>query len=243
LARATARQLLTGGDGGGQGGNHGVAGTGDIEHFTGPRRQVQRRMARAQQGHAVFATGHQQAPRSSSASRVRPLATSSASSAAADDGLELAEVRRDQAGATVDGEVLALGIGQHRNAAFARGLDQRLVVLQRALAVVGEHQHLDLRAAPRPRRPARRRRWRRFFEIDAQQLLVTAHDPQLDDGRLMRRCAGSERHAGRLQAVGQAAGSLVLAGDADQRRPARRGGNVQRDVGGAARTVLDADRP
>mgnify|MGYP000917354802 CR=1 FL=1 len=63
--------------------------------------------------------------------------------AAADHRLELGEIRRDQAGAAVDGEVPALGVGQHRQVAGAGGLDQRLMVLQRPLAVVGEDHHLD----------------------------------------------------------------------------------------------------
>ncbi|MNJ81841.1 hypothetical protein D3C77_808600 [compost metagenome] len=56
-----------------------------------------------------------------------------------DDRLELAEVRRDQRRATIDLEILALGIGQHRNPAAARRLDQRLMIPQRALAVVRQH--------------------------------------------------------------------------------------------------------
>nr|BFE91964.1 hypothetical protein GCM10020185_25000 [Pseudomonas brassicacearum subsp. brassicacearum] len=44
------------------------------------------------------------------------------------DGFEFTEIRRDQAGTTVDGEILALGIGQDRNATGTSGLDQRLVV-------------------------------------------------------------------------------------------------------------------
>jgi hypothetical protein len=44
----------------------------------------------------------------------------------------------------------------------------------------------------------------------------------------------TEAHAGSLQAVGQAVGSLVLAGDADQRGRRAQRGNVQGNVGRAA---------
>jgi hypothetical protein len=65
-------------------------------------------------------------------------------------------------------------------------LDQRLMVLQRAFAVVGQHQHLDAFEQSSTCAPAPGVGGERFFEIDTQQLLVTAHDPQLDDGRLVR---------------------------------------------------------
>jgi hypothetical protein len=74
----------------------------------------------------------------------------------------------------------------------------------------------------------------RLFEIDTQQLLVTAHDPQLDDGRLVRDALEHRTHTGSLQAVGQAVGSLILAGDADQRGRRAQRGNVQGNVGRAA---------
>ena len=58
--RDSVGKILAGGNGCGQGRDHGIAGTGDIEHFTGPGGQVQRRVPGAQQGHAMLATGHEQ---------------------------------------------------------------------------------------------------------------------------------------------------------------------------------------
>ncbi len=160
--------------------------------------------------------------------------------ATADDGLELAEVGSDQAGATVYGKVLALGVGQHRNALGPRRLDQALVVFQCALAVVGKDQHLDaLEQAVDLRTQRQRVGGERFLEIDAQQLLVTAHDPQLDDGRLVRDALEHRAHACSLQAVGQAVGGLVLAGNANQRSRCAQGGDVQGNVGRAAGAILD----
>lgn len=74
-------QVLAGSDGRGEGGDDGITGTGHIEHFTRPRRQVQRRLPGAQQGHAVLATGHQQGAQVQVLQQLQALATSSASSA------------------------------------------------------------------------------------------------------------------------------------------------------------------
>jgi len=234
------RQVLASSDGAGQGGNHRVASTGDVEHFAGAGRQVQGAVAGAQQGHAVFATGDQQRTELQLGHQLLALGNQVGFiGAATDDGFEFGEVRGDQAGATVDGEVLALGIGQHRDIAFARGLDQCLVVLQRALAVVGEHQHTDL-VQQRFDIGGQRHRVgaEGFLEVHAQQLLVAAHDPQLDDGRLAGDALEAGGHAHGLQAVAQAVGGLVDTSDADQEGRCAEGGKVQRDVGGAAGAVL-----
>lgn len=78
-----------------------------------------------------------------------------------------------------------------------------------------------------------------LFEIDTQQLLVSAHDPELDDGRLVGNALEHRAHPGSLQAIGQAVGGLVLAGDADQRRGCAQRGNVQGNVGRTAGAILD----
>ncbi len=160
--------------------------------------------------------------------------------ATTDDGFEFAEVRRDQAGATVDRKVLALWIGQHRNATGPGGLDQHLMVFQCAFAVVGQHQHLDAFEQLVDLRGQRQRvGGEGFFEVDTQQLLVTTHDPQLDDGRLVRNALEQRAHASALEAVDQAIGGFIVAGHTDQRGRRAEGGNVQGNVGGAARAVLD----
>lgn len=79
----------------------------------------------------------------------------------------------------------------------------------------------------------------RLFEVDTQQLLVTAHDPQLDDGRLVRNALEQCPHAGTLEAIDQAVGGFVVAGHTDQRGRRTERGNVQGNVGGTARAVLD----
>ncbi|MCY1174269.1 hypothetical protein D9M73_144650 [compost metagenome] len=234
-------QVLTRGNGCGKGGDDSIAGTGHIEHLACPCRQVQRRLTNAQQGHAMLAAGDQQGAQVQVLQQLQALGDQfGLIDATANDGLELAEVRGNQAGATVDGKVLALGVGQHRNALGPRRLDQVLVVLQCTFAVVGQDQHLDAFEQAVDLRA--QRQWvggERLFEIDTQQLLVTAHDPQLDDSRLVRDALEYRTDTGSLQAVGQAVSSLILAGDADQRSRRAQRSNVQGNVGRAAGAILD----
>ncbi|MNP28252.1 hypothetical protein D3C76_1212080 [compost metagenome] len=92
----------------------------------------------------MFATGHQQGTELQLVHQLRPLGDQLCFvSAAADDGLELTEVRRYQAGAAINREILALGVGQYRNTLVTGRLDQDLVIFQGALAVVRQHQDLD----------------------------------------------------------------------------------------------------
>src|SRR5471032_2724794 len=77
-----------------------------------------------------------------------------------------------------------------------------------------------------------------LFEIDTQQLLVTTHDPQLDDGRLMGNALEACSDACRFQAIGQTLGSLVLTSNTHQRSRSPQGGNVQGNVRGTAGAVL-----
>ncbi len=234
-------QFFTGRNGRRQGGNHRITGTGDIKHFTGARRQVHRRVARAQQGHAVLATGNQQGPQVEVSHQRGALGHQFVLiGATADNGFELTEVWRDQAGAPINREVLALRIGQHRNVAGLGGLDQFLMVLQGAFAVVGQDQHLDA-FEQRVNLTAQGQGvgGEGFFEIDTQQLLVTAHDPQLDDGRLMGNALEQRAHASTAQAVGQAVGGFVVAGHTDQGGRGAERGNIEGNVGSATWTVFD----
>ncbi len=68
---------------------------------------------------------------------------------------------------------------------------------------------------------------------------MTAHDPQLDDSRLVRNTLEQRSYTHALEAVGEAVGGLVVAGNAHQGRWRAQRGNVEGDVGGAARTVFD----
>jgi len=189
----------------------------------------------------MFATGHQQGAELEIVHQFRALAHQLVLiGAAAHDGFELAEVRRDQTRTTVDREILALGISQHRNATGTSCLDQHLMILQRAFAIVRQYQHLD---AFEQFVDLHRQRHgvggERFFEVDTQQLLVTAHDPQLDDGRLVRNTLEQRPHTRALEAIDQAVGGFIVARHANQRGRCAEGGNVQRNVGGTARAVLD----
>ncbi|MNE16374.1 hypothetical protein D3C80_1093160 [compost metagenome] len=211
-------QLFTGGDSSGQRRNYRIAGTGDVKHFAGTGWQVQGRMVRAQQGHAVLATRNQQGTQLKLIHQLGTLGHQlSLIGAAPNDGFKLAEVRGDQAGTTVDREILALGIGQHRNPFGPRRLDQALMVLQCTLAVIRQHQDLD--PVEQGFDFSTQRQWiggERFFEIDTQQLLMTAHDPQFDNGRLVRDALEDRAYTRRLQAVGQAVSGFVLAGNTNQ---------------------------
>ena len=207
---------------------------------------MQGRLGGTQQGHAVLATGHQQGAQLQARHQLVALGDQlGIVGADTDDGFEFGQIRRDQAGATIDGEILALRIGQHRDVAGLGQLDQRLVVLQRALAVVGQHQHLD------PGQHGGGVRGQRLgigveglFEVDADQLLVATHDAQLDDGRLLGDALEAHLHMGGSQAVGEGIGGFVLTGDADQVGRRAQGGDVEGDVGRATGTILvlvDAD--
>ncbi len=235
------RQILAGGNRSGQGGDHRIAGTGYIEYFTSPGRQVQRRMIRAQQGHAVLATGHQQRTEVQLLHELRALGNQlMLVEATADDGFEFTEVGRDQAGSAIDREILALRIGKHRNTSPTRRLNQRLMVFQRPLAVIGKHQHLDaVEQAIHFNSQRQGVGGKGLLEINAQQLLVTAHDPQLDDGRLVRNTLEQRPDPYALEAVDQAVGGLIITGNAHQGRRGAQRGNVEGNVGGAARTVFD----
>ena len=198
-------------------------------------------MIRTQQGHAVFATGHQQRTelkvvhqRSALAHQLMLIG------ATADDGFEFAEVGGNQAGATVDREILALRVGQHRDIPGTGSLNQRLMVFQCAFAVVGQHQHLDaFQQIIDLRGEGQGIGGKRFFKVNSQQLLVPAHDPQLDDGWLVRNALEQGTYARALETVAQAVGSFVVTGHTDQGRRRTQRGNVQGNVRGTARTIFD----
>ena len=239
--RYRLRQFLASGQTGSQGGNHRIAGTGHIEHFAGARRQVQRAVIRAQQGHAVFATSHQQGAQLQFVHQLGAAADQfGLIGTMTDDHLEFVQVGGDQAGATVDGKILTLGVGQYRNALGPRHLHQGLMVLQRALAVVRQHQHLDpVEQGIDFGRQGLGVGIEGFFEVHAQQLLVATHYAQFDDGRLLVDALKVRLYAGGMQAVSQAVSRFVTPGNADQQRRRAEGGDVQRNVGRAARTILD----
>ena len=114
------------------------------------------------------------------------------------------------------------------------------MILQCALAVVREHQHLDpgeqcLDIA----RQSGGVGIERLLEIHAQQLLVTAHDAQLDDGRLVVEALEVGFHAGATEAVAQTFGGFVFTGYTNQQGARTERRDIQRHVGSAAWAVLD----
>ncbi|RMP03935.1 hypothetical protein ALQ30_05662 [Pseudomonas syringae pv. persicae] len=151
-------------------GNYRVTGAGHIEHFASTGRQVQRLLIRTQQGHAVLTAGHQQSAQVKLLHQLRTFGDQLCLVfTMPDDGFEFTEVRRNQAGTAIDREILALGISQHRYTALAGGLNQRLMVFQRTLAVIGQDQHLDaIQQAVDLCTQCQRVSVERFFEVDTQ---------------------------------------------------------------------------
>ncbi len=114
------------------------------------------------------------------------------------------------------------------------------MVLQRALAVVRQHQHLD--PGQQPFHLGQQRGGigvERLLEIHAQQLLMATHHPQLDDGGLVIDALEMRLHTGSREAVSQALTRLVLAGHTHQRRGRPQRCDVQRDVGRTAWAIFD----
>ena len=82
---------------------------------------MQRRLIGTQQGHAVLAAGDQQSLKVERRHQLSALAHQlGLIGTMSDDRLELARVRRNQRSAAVDFKILALGVGEDRNAATAR---------------------------------------------------------------------------------------------------------------------------
>ncbi len=186
-----------------QGGNDCIARTGHIEHFASTGWQVQCLLIRTQQGHTVFASSDQQRAQIQLLHQLRTFGDQlRLVFTMPDDGFEFAEVRGNQAGASIDREVLALGVGEHRNATLAGGLDQRLMVFQRAFAVVGQDQHFDaVQQTVDFCAQCQRIGIEWFFEVDTQQLLMTTHDAQFDDGRLVGNTLKARPYTRRFQAL------------------------------------------
>ena len=56
---------------------------------------------------------------------------------------EFRQVGRNQRRTAINAEILALGVGQNRDAVFTPQRDQRLMVHQSTFAVVRQNHHLD----------------------------------------------------------------------------------------------------
>ena len=137
-------------------------------------------------------------------------------------------------------EIGALGVGNYRDAACARGGDQFTGVLQRALVVVRQHQHL--RTAQQRHRSRLQRSdclgTKILFEVQTKQLLMLSNHTQFGDGRRHAGYREVTQHSRRLQSRTQLLARLVSADDSHQRRRSAQRRNVQRHVAGTARPIL-----
>ena len=122
--------------------------------------------------------------------------------ARADDGLELAAVRRQRERAAVALEVRALRVDERRHAGRAARRDELRRAAQRALRVVGEHDGVDaaheLRERPAELLGARRER---LLRVDADELLAARDHAQLVDRRHGRGAHELAAHAALLDAA------------------------------------------
>ncbi len=234
-------QVLAGRQGRRQGGDHRIAGTGDVEHLACPRRQMQRRVTVAQQGHAALAAGDQQRLQFQfPTQRLAPGHQIVLAVAAPRHRLEFVQVRGEQGGAAVTGKVGALGVDQHRLAGGARRGDQSLHRAQRSLAVVGEHHRIGGGQAPIEIGQQFRRvvALETVLEIAADQLLVAAHHAQLGNGGVTLKALEMALDALGFEAPPQHVAGLVLSGESEQRDAPAQHRDIERHVAGAAGPLL-----
>ena len=169
-------------NGGAQRGHHGVARAGHIKHLLRPRRQVQRGVTACQQGHAFFATGHQDRVHVQRiAQGDAALLNLSLGRAMPDHRLELGQVGCNQGRATIALEVRALGVHDHRLAGGARRLHQIGRATQHTLGIIGQDHRIDIRQA-RSKIGLQRLSipvGKVIFKIQTNQLLMARQDAQL----------------------------------------------------------------
>ncbi len=155
-------------------------------------------------------------------------------------GFEFAQVRRDQGRATVLFKVRAFRVDQHRRVLSSGGLNQRLWIIQRAFAVIRQNHHrsfchtglIELQQFSRIRVGAV------FFKIETDQLLLTADDAQLGDGRALRMSTEVTADTSVFQQATENRGVVVFTDHADQIHGTAECGDVQRDVTGTTGTVF-----
>ena len=206
---------------------------------------MQSRLALAQQGHPLFTTGNQQSlqiqlldQRQAFVDQLLLTGTD------AHHRLEFGQVGRDQGGPAVDAEILALGVGQHRQIALPSSLDQRLMIDQRTLAIIRKNHYPDLVQQPvHCIQQGLAICSKGLFEVHPQQLLVPTQYSQLGDGRLLGMALESTINTRCIQTPLEYLGGLVLTRDSHQPRRCPQGSNIQRHVTGAAGAVLDLINP
>ena len=171
---------MAGGQRGGQYGDYGVAGTGDIVNLTRPRRQVERFLFTLYQGHAFFTAGNQNGLQVVITDQFPSLGNQSVIvGGRTNHGLKLAQIRRDQGSAAVALKVGAFGIDQNRDRNFPRGVDQALRIAQCAFAVVGQNHDVGggQTLTEVGVQIAEVGSVEGFFKVETDQLLVAAHNP------------------------------------------------------------------
>jgi hypothetical protein len=225
-----------------EGGDHRVTGAGHVEDLACPRRQVHRGLPRPDQAHPVLATGDQQ--RLDPAIFDQGLGAADqvlGIGAAADHGLEFGEVGGDQGRPAVDREIPALGIHQHRDTGLAGGLDQHMWSAQGALAVIREDHRRRTRKlrAVQGQQVARLQARKSVLEVEPDQLLVAADDPQLGNGGRPDLTMKPATDAGVLEQMRQLLAGVIGAGHPDQARSRAQGREIERDVARTTRTLLD----
>ena len=203
---------------------------------------MQRRLARLQQRHALLGTGHQQRRQLEISDDFHAaLNQLFFSFALARHRFELREVGRQQGCAAIALEIGAFRVDQHRNAGFARQLDHGLHARQRAFGIIRQHQRADIaqRLANTLVQRLRINAFESFFEIEADQLLVTRQDAQLGDGWVGRNRNEVALHVHVRQRLTQGTRRIVNAGQAHQTRMRAQRGYVHRHVCRAAWTLFN----
>ena len=243
---AVARREASG-QGHGEDGDDGVAGTGNVEDFLCLRRDVDD-FVLAHEREAFFgARDDDVAQLELTHDVVRGLLDGLVLVA---DGLEkhridLLEVRRDVVGVRVLSPVCALRVDDDGHAVGVTGLDDLLAVLlgAGALAVVGDDHAVEalvellvdvveeavgIGAGDR----------RGFLEVEAHHLLVAADDAEFRRRRAVGRDESVVVDAARREFVEQALAVVVLADEARDARLTAEQGEVVGDVGRAAQGLL-----
>ena len=158
----------------------------------------------------------------------------------ANHSLKLAEVWGNQGRASVLLKVGAFRIDQNGDFLRLRCLNKWLRVGQRAFAVIRQNHHTCVFQAGFKRRFRCRNihRVESIFKVEANQLLLTADNPQLGNGRMGVVLLEITGHTGILQQTFEQAGIVVLTGNTQKVDLAAQNCDVQRNVARTTSTVF-----
>ena len=196
---------------------------------------------RAQQQHAALAERDQHGLQVELGTQpLAPLDERNIVVADTDDRFQLGPVRGQECGAAVARKIQSLGVHEHGFAGLQRQCDETLRVGQRPFGIVRKHQdiaNIERLAHQRRQRIVAQRR-QGCLEVQPDQLLMLAQDPQLGDGGHIPASVQSGANALRIEPCGQHIGSFIVARHTRQGHMAAQRGQVQRHVRGTARTVF-----